>query len=106
MKAAHKAVELGANCFQIFSASPRMWRATAPEAAQVALMKAARAEHGRDEQRGERRVRFHLPPLFRVVRQEVGVREEDAGDTARRLAREEGIRRTWEWFREFVFADR
>jgi deoxyribonuclease-4 len=43
--AAHKAVELGANCFQIFSASPRMWRATPPEAAQVALMKAARAEH-------------------------------------------------------------
>jgi deoxyribonuclease-4 len=45
VKAAHKAVELGANCFQIFSASPRMWRATPPEAAQVALMKAARAEH-------------------------------------------------------------
>ena len=45
VNAAHKAVELGANCFQIFSASPRMWRATPPEAAQVALMKAARAEH-------------------------------------------------------------
>ncbi|MGD0579813.1 MAG: deoxyribonuclease IV [Bryobacteraceae bacterium] len=45
VNAAHKAVELGANCFQIFSASPRMWRATPPEAAQVAAMKAARAEH-------------------------------------------------------------
>jgi deoxyribonuclease-4 len=45
VNAAHKAVELGANCFQIFSASPRMWRATPPQAAQVALMKIARAEH-------------------------------------------------------------
>lgn len=45
VNAAHKAVELGANCFQIFSASPRMWRATPPDAAQVAAMKAARAEH-------------------------------------------------------------
>ncbi len=45
VNAARKAVELGANCFQIFSASPRMWRATPPETAQVAAMKAARAEH-------------------------------------------------------------
>lgn len=43
--AARKAHELGANCFQIFSASPRMWRASPPEPAQVLEMKAARAEH-------------------------------------------------------------
>ena len=43
--AARKAHELGANCFQIFSASPRMWRAVPPDPAQVAEMKAARAEH-------------------------------------------------------------
>lgn len=34
--AARKAIELGANCFQIFSASPRMWRATPPSAADAA----------------------------------------------------------------------
>jgi deoxyribonuclease-4 len=45
VNAANKAVELGANCFQIFSSSPRMWRATAPEAAQIEALRAARAEH-------------------------------------------------------------
>src|SRR6476661_8554159 len=41
-RAALKAAELGANTFQIFSASPRMWRACAPDPAQVKLLKAAR----------------------------------------------------------------
>lgn len=41
--AAHKAQELGANCFQIFSASPRMWRASPPNPEQVLEMKALRA---------------------------------------------------------------
>jgi deoxyribonuclease-4 len=40
--AAIKAAELGANTFQIFSASPRMWRATLPDPAQVRLLRAAR----------------------------------------------------------------
>ena len=44
VNAANKALELGANCFQIFSASPRQWRATPPDPAQVAAMKAKRAE--------------------------------------------------------------
>jgi deoxyribonuclease-4 len=43
--AARKAHELGANCFQIFSASPRMWRAAPPDPAQVDEMKAERAQH-------------------------------------------------------------
>ena len=43
--AGHKAHELGANCFQIFSASPRMWRVTPHDPARVEEMKAARAEH-------------------------------------------------------------
>jgi deoxyribonuclease-4 len=43
--AAYKAHELGANCFQIFSASPRMWKASPPDPAQVAEMKSVRAEH-------------------------------------------------------------
>ena len=40
--AASKAADLGANTFQIFSASPRMWRASAPDPEQVRLLAAAR----------------------------------------------------------------
>ncbi|MFN3324659.1 MAG: deoxyribonuclease IV [Bryobacteraceae bacterium] len=43
-RAALKAAELGANTFQIFSASPRMWRTKPPDSAQVAEMKRLRAE--------------------------------------------------------------
>jgi deoxyribonuclease IV len=49
-KAALKAAELGANTFQIFSASPRMWRARPPDPEQVKLLRGARA-------------RFDLNPL-------------------------------------------
>jgi deoxyribonuclease-4 len=41
-KSALKAAELGANTFQIFSASPRMWRASMPAADEIALMRRAR----------------------------------------------------------------
>ena len=37
-----KAAELGANTFQIFSASPRMWRARPPDAEQVRRLCAVR----------------------------------------------------------------
>ncbi len=40
--AALKAGELGANTFQIFSSSPRMWRASVPEAGDVRRFRAAR----------------------------------------------------------------
>jgi len=40
--AALHAAELGANTFQIFSSSPRMWRARAPDPSQVKLLQAAR----------------------------------------------------------------
>lgn len=43
--AALKARELGANCFQIFSASPRMWRAAPPPPEEVQEMKRLRREH-------------------------------------------------------------
>jgi deoxyribonuclease-4 len=43
--AAEKARELGANCFQIFSASPRMWRASPPPPDEVSEMKRLRAAH-------------------------------------------------------------
>jgi len=45
VNAALKAAELGANCFQIFSGSPRMWRSVSITEDQADAMKAARAEH-------------------------------------------------------------
>jgi deoxyribonuclease-4 len=44
-KAALKAAEIGANTFQIFSTSPRMWRASVLDAAHVKLLKAARDKY-------------------------------------------------------------
>lgn len=44
-KAALKAHDLGANTFQIFSSSPRMWRAIPPDPAQIRLMRKAREKH-------------------------------------------------------------
>jgi deoxyribonuclease-4 len=41
-KAALKAAELGANTFQIFSASPRMWRASMPARDEIAALRRAR----------------------------------------------------------------
>jgi deoxyribonuclease-4 len=41
-KAALKAAELGANTFQIFSASPRMWRASMPVRDEIAALRRAR----------------------------------------------------------------
>jgi deoxyribonuclease-4 len=43
--AALKAAEIGANTFQIFSTSPRMWRASVLDAQRVKLLKAAREKH-------------------------------------------------------------
>jgi len=44
-RSAISARELGANTFQIFSASPRMWRAKAPDKLQIQLLAAERAKH-------------------------------------------------------------
>jgi len=44
--AVDRAVEAGANTFQIFSSSPRMWRAAAVKAADARKMRELRAEHG------------------------------------------------------------
>jgi deoxyribonuclease-4 len=43
--AAINAAEAGANTFQIFSASPRMWRASAPASSAVKLLKRARERY-------------------------------------------------------------
>jgi deoxyribonuclease-4 len=44
-RAALKAQELGANTFQIFSGSPRMWRMKAPDPEQVVRLKQVREKH-------------------------------------------------------------
>jgi len=43
--AALRAAELGANTFQIFSASPRQWKASSPSAASIALLNRARDKY-------------------------------------------------------------
>jgi deoxyribonuclease-4 len=45
VNAAKKALDLGANCFQIFSASPRMWRASMPPPEQLREMREFRRAH-------------------------------------------------------------
>ena len=40
-----RAAEIGADTLQIFTASPRMWRARAPDAAQVEALQAIRRKH-------------------------------------------------------------
>jgi len=44
-KAAIKANELGANTFQIFSASPRMWRAKPPDPEQIRRLHQEQEKH-------------------------------------------------------------
>ena len=45
-KAAERAQEIGANCFQMFSSSPRTWKASAPSADHCAQMKLLRTKYG------------------------------------------------------------
>ena len=40
-----EAVRVGADCFQIFSSSPRMWRALVPDPARVLALRELRAKH-------------------------------------------------------------
>jgi deoxyribonuclease-4 len=44
-RSALKAAELGANTFQIFSSSPRQWKASAPSLPAIRLLNAAREKH-------------------------------------------------------------
>jgi len=46
VNAAVKAHALGANCFQIFSSSPRMWRAAMPAREEITALKKCRTQHG------------------------------------------------------------
>lgn len=44
-RSALKAAELGANTFQIFSSSPRQWKASVPTPSSIALLQRARERH-------------------------------------------------------------
>lgn len=44
-RAALRAHEVGANCFQIFSSSPRSWRASRPDPADIKLLRVAREKY-------------------------------------------------------------
>src|SRR5947207_3163112 len=43
--AALSAVKVGANCLQIFSSSPRQWKASIPSQPGISLLKKAREKH-------------------------------------------------------------
>jgi deoxyribonuclease-4 len=45
-RSALRAAELGANTFQIFSSSPRQWKASVPAASSIRLLQRAREKHG------------------------------------------------------------
>jgi deoxyribonuclease-4 len=44
-RSAHTAVAIGANTFQIFSSSPRQWKASVPSAPSIKLLRQAREKH-------------------------------------------------------------
>jgi len=44
-RSAHSAAELGANTFQIFSSSPRQWKASVPTPVAIGLLQRAREKH-------------------------------------------------------------
>ena len=71
--AAQRAADLGAHTFQIFSSSPRMWRARMPDPGHVKLLKAARR-------------RFDLNPLVIHVSYLVNLASADPAIRAKSIA--------------------
>ncbi len=82
--AVNRAVEAGANTFQIFSASPRMWKAGPVKAADAAKMKTLRVEHDIGP------VSVHASYLINMCSQTEAVRENSIvafrGEVERALA--------------------
>jgi deoxyribonuclease-4 len=72
-KAALKAAELGANTFQIFSSSPRTWRASKPAPSEIVLLRRAREK-------------FDLTPLVIHVNYLVNLASADAEVRAKSIA--------------------
>ncbi len=79
-----RAVECGANCFQIFSSSPRTWNAQAVKSEDAEKMRSLRAEHGIAP------LTIHASYLINLCSQTAGVRENSTrafrGEVERALA--------------------
>jgi deoxyribonuclease-4 len=71
--AVNRAVEAGANTFQIFSASPRMWKAAPVKAADAVKMRELRAKHDVGP------VSVHASYLINMCSQTESVRENSIG---------------------------
>jgi deoxyribonuclease-4 len=67
--AALKAIQLGANTFQIFSSSPRMWRGASPNPADIAKLKILRSKHDLAPMVIHDNYLINLPAADPVVRQ-------------------------------------
>jgi deoxyribonuclease IV len=84
-KAALKAAELGANTFQIFSASPRMWRAAMPAKDDVAAFRRAR------ERLDLRPLAIHVNYLINLASIDLVIREKSIAAFRGELERAEAI---------------
>jgi len=71
--AVNRAVEAGANTFQIFTASPRMWKAAPVKAEDAAKMRELRAKHDVGP------IAVHASYLINVCSQTASVRENSVG---------------------------
>jgi len=84
-KAALKAAELGANTFQIFSASPRMWRASMPRHEEILALQRAR------EQLDLRPLVIHVNYLINLASLDSVLREKSIASFRGELERAEAI---------------
>ena len=84
-KSALKAAELGANTFQIFSASPRMWRASMPRKDEIAAFRRAR------ERLDLRPLAIHANYLINLASLDQVIREKSIDGFRRELERAEAI---------------
>lgn len=84
-KAALKAAELGANTFQIFSASPRMWRASMPRREEILALQRAR------ERLDLRPLAIHVNYLINLASLDPVLREKSIAAFRGELERAEAI---------------
>ena len=83
--AALKAAALDANTFQIFSTSPRMWRASAPDPEDIAKLRAARRKFGLAP------LVVHANYLVNLAATDAATREKSIAAFRSELARSESI---------------
>src|SRR5713101_245087 len=84
-KAALKAAELGANTFQIFSSSPRMWRPSTPAGHDIAALRTAR------ERLDLRPLAIHVNYLINLASLDPVVREKSIASFRSEMERADAI---------------